>query len=549
MVFGIVIPHETRLEVFVKTFTDLASYRAAVGGYIEPISIQRPRMTLFANEEGKVRNLPVNRRATCLWWLLCPEARGVEILVGDVALVGSRSGSGRRTSSGPEQFTRSLFVQPCTFVRPHAVGGTRESAPTGRIDLMQRQRLEPISPWEEKFSERETRALAAAHDIDVAVLDSSTPELLIDAIVNDFAAPRIVPLYDDFRIDSREAMLQPTDAPPATTAHPLELAFTLPCQGAASLLLSTEPRVVSSTQGTSGPAAHFEVLHTVRLSLDAAADEAAFTDAIAQFKSDWFAKIAETTVNANVRVDEHRSSLRAAIEPIVRQRHLQRRLVRAATSALNIPLDRVGGPVPSIPLIPRALTLAAVETAAAAGGNEQMLAADIANALIDLIGSFSTALERMPVTADKLIGEDEESIRDVLLFLLNANWKGNATGETFLGQGKTDILLRWHNRDAFIGECKFWKGEKHFAAGLEQLLDRYTVWRATRVALILFVRDVADITAAIDKAKSTIRNHPRFLGDSGDPMAERPSYLVKAQHDNQQVVTLTLIPVVLPRGN
>lgn len=37
MVTGIVIPHETRLEVFAHEFTDLTSYQAVVGGYIEPI--------------------------------------------------------------------------------------------------------------------------------------------------------------------------------------------------------------------------------------------------------------------------------------------------------------------------------------------------------------------------------------------------------------------------------------------------------------------------------------------------------------------------------
>lgn len=413
--------------------------------------------------------------------------------------------------------------------------------------FMQRQRVELIPPWDEKFREREAQARAAAHAIEVHMLETVTPELLIDAIVDDFAASPIVPLYEHLRIDTREIEVQRQDAVPATTARPLELAFTLPCQGAAMLLLTTEPRVVSSTRGESGGSStKFEALHTVQLSVDPTTDEAEFTAAIAQFKSDWFAKIAEATTNANLRITQHRKDLRAAIEPIVRQRHTQRRLIKSATSSLQIPLDRVEGRVPSIPLVARTLTLAAVETAAAAGGNEQMLASDIADSLIDLIGSFSTALERMPVTAEKLIGEDEESIRDVLLFLLNANWKGAATGETFLGEGKTDILLRWHNRDAFIGECKFWKGGKLFADGLEQLLGRYTVWRATRVALVLFIRKVSDITVTIGKAKTAIRSHPRYVGDAGDPAAEWQSFLVTAQHDNLQIVTLTLIPVVLP---
>lgn len=108
MVTGIVIPHETRLEIFTHEFSDLASYQAAVGGYIEPITIERPPMTLFANEEGKVRQLPINRRATCLWWIQSPHARGNDTLVGDVALVGSRSGAGSTTDL-PADFIELLL--------------------------------------------------------------------------------------------------------------------------------------------------------------------------------------------------------------------------------------------------------------------------------------------------------------------------------------------------------------------------------------------------------------------------------------------------------
>jgi hypothetical protein len=89
MVTGIVIPHETRLEIFIHEFTDLASYQAAVGGYIETIQLDGHPLVIIANEEGKVMRLPVNRRATCLWWLLNPTGLGGDTLVGDIAIVGA----------------------------------------------------------------------------------------------------------------------------------------------------------------------------------------------------------------------------------------------------------------------------------------------------------------------------------------------------------------------------------------------------------------------------------------------------------------------------
>jgi len=47
--------------------------------------------------------------------------------------------------------------------------------------------------------------------------------------------------------------------------------------------------------------------------------------------------------------------------------------------------------------------------------------------------------------------------------------------------GKTDILTRVEDRNAFIAECKFWMGEKAFLAALDQLLS-YLSWRDTKTA-------------------------------------------------------------------
>ncbi|MFJ2154373.1 hypothetical protein ACIOHB_37245 [Streptomyces microflavus] len=47
---------------------------------------------------------------------------------------------------------------------------------------------------------------------------------------------------------------------------------------------------------------------------------------------------------------------------------------------------------------------------------------------------------------DTTAGMDEESIRDLLLVMLNDRFEGNVAGEVFNGAGKTDILVR--ERDA-----------------------------------------------------------------------------------------------------
>ena len=168
--------------------------------------------------------------------------------------------------------------------------------------------------------------------------------------------------------------------------------------------------------------------------------------------------------------------------------------------------------------------------------------------IITTIMSSISALERLTTTADKLAGEDEETIRDLLLFILNSNYQGAATGETFICGGKTDILLQWRDQVAFIGECKFWNDSGNFGSAMEQLLHRPTKWRDTQVALILFVRDTAQIGNIIDKADACIESSDRLI----KPLTPRESnrrrdYSVRAVNDEKHVIRLVLIPVVIPR--
>lgn len=111
MVTGIVIPHESRISIFEHQFGALEDYQVAVGGYVEPIYVAPARITFYANDEGKVQRLPVNRRATCMWWLLHPEMRGLDVLVGDVVLIGSKRGHGSSTEI-PASLSRLILDTP-----------------------------------------------------------------------------------------------------------------------------------------------------------------------------------------------------------------------------------------------------------------------------------------------------------------------------------------------------------------------------------------------------------------------------------------------------
>ena len=72
--------------------------------------------------------------------------------------------------------------------------------------------------------------------------------------------------------------------------------------------------------------------------------------------------------------------------------------------------------------------------------------------ILQTIHDVGKTFERLPATyRDK----DEEALRDHLLLYLEPRFEGSATGETFNSTGKTDILIRHENSNAFIAECKF----------------------------------------------------------------------------------------------
>lgn len=385
------------------------------------------------------------------------------------------------------------------------------------------------------YADRLQRAREASAQAPIELFELLTREQAVEAVVEEHAAPPIVLHSDTVHIE--------TVAPrPGLIPAPTEFELVVDCRGAIEALYESPSKPMNSSS-SSGDNATLRLRMTLKG--NAGDDPEALQQSLRQLADTWLGQVTDAVGEANVAIAEQRSILYREVDSILGNRHRLHTALRGAAAAANVPLGRVDErDRVSIPLTPKRLKLADVDRQLTPG-NEAALSESIADELVDLIRSFSDALERTPTTANRLVDEDEETIRDVLLFLLNANWAGLVTGESFLGSGKTDILLRWQGREAFIGECKVWKGQKKFNDGLTQLLDGYTVWRATRVAMILFIRDASDITAIIDKARAVIRAHLRYVADVNAP--GRDAYLLRAQHDAQQIITLDLVPVAIPR--
>ena len=106
---------------------------------------------------------------------------------------------------------------------------------------------------------------------------------------------------------------------------------------------------------------------------------------------------------------------------------------------------------------------------------------------IDILGSIKHTASTYERTPQSYKNMQEEDIRNTLLAALNATYKGNANGETFRNNGKTDICIEQENRSAFVAECKMWTGVKAVEEAINQL-DSYLTWRDCKTALIYFVR-------------------------------------------------------------
>jgi hypothetical protein len=108
---------------------------------------------------------------------------------------------------------------------------------------------------------------------------------------------------------------------------------------------------------------------------------------------------------------------------------------------------------------------------------EPVLSMDHYEHILSVMTNMTLVMERSP---SAFAAMDEEVLRWHFLVQLNGLYEGQATGETFNYEGKTDILIRVNGRNIFIAECKYWGGPKKLTETIDQLLG-YTSWRDTKV--------------------------------------------------------------------
>jgi len=158
--------------------------------------------------------------------------------------------------------------------------------------------------------------------------------------------------------------------------------------------------------------------------------------------------------------------------------------------------------------------------------------------ILHAIRSWGLAVERLPGTFSPM---PEEALRDNLLVTLNSQF-GASGAEWFSRKGKTDILIQQADGAVFIAECKFWSGSGAFVEGIDQLLG-YLVWRDTKSALVLFVRE-GDVSSIIGKADEAIKRHARYKRTTTGGL-----HLLRQEQDaNREIeVAIIVVPVSRPK--
>ena len=124
--------------------------------------------------------------------------------------------------------------------------------------------------------------------------------------------------------------------------------------------------------------------------------------------------------------------------------------------------------------------------------------------ILTIMQNMVTVIERSPSAFKNM---QEEDIRQHFLVQLNGQYEGQATGETFNLEGKTDILIRVEGKNIFIAECKFWKGPESLKKAIDQLLD-YTTWRNTKTAIVVFNMCIPTLIDHRFRNKSSTRSEP-----------------------------------------
>lgn len=173
---------------------------------------------------------------------------------------------------------------------------------------------------------------------------------------------------------------------------------------------------------------------------------------------------------------------------------------------------------------------------------EPMLSMKDYEHILNVANNMALVMERSPKAFNSM---NEEDIRQHFLVQLNGQYEGQATGETFNFQGKTDILIRHEGKNIFIAECKFWEGTKGLKDTINQILN-YLSWRDTKTSIFIFNRG-RNLSNVLSKIPDIVKNHPNFKRQLGYGSETGFRFILHHKDDKNRELYLTIMVFEVPK--
>lgn len=250
--------------------------------------------------------------------------------------------------------------------------------------------------------------------------------------------------------------------------------------------------------------------------------------------------------NVSSEVERYNSGLHSQIKQAFEAR--KQRILKKSNvlASLGVPIKKAGNVSPTFsvptPQKRKKVTFSRPAVAETVYKPEPSLDQSAYTDILRLIHDVGKEFERLP---SLYAGKEEEHLRDHFLMMLEPNFEGSATGETFNKSGKTDILLRYEGKNVFIAECKFWRGQKNFLDTITQLLG-YLTWRDSKAAVIMFVPN-KDFTSALETAKHAISEHQNYIEYKDQIDETWLNYSFHLNGDRNRAVSIAVMLYHTPR--
>lgn len=245
----------------------------------------------------------------------------------------------------------------------------------------------------------------------------------------------------------------------------------------------------------------------------------------------------------NADISGFNSSLKGKIISYISNRKEKLEINASIVSSLGYPLRRRENTSQTytVPPIKKKITPVFPQIKSKNIKPEPVLDSSNYDLILKTLNDMALTMERSPKVFAKL---KEEEIRDHFLMVLNSQFEGAATGETFNYEGKTDILIRVDNKNIFIAECKIWKGERVLLETIDQLLG-YLSWRDTKTAILLFNKN-KEFSKVVNQVPDIVKKHENFIKEIKYESETGFRFLLHHKDDKDREFVLTILLFNIP---